>query len=98
MEVEEGKQLRTAYAVLMLACPFISGFNKLSGIVSLRPGERPMGKFDARISRRGQRGVYSSAFRPPCVLFLWVLVVVALVLAAPHAGFRVRRGADDGRG
>ena len=46
-----------------------------------------MGKFDARISRRGQRGVYSSAFRPPCVLFLRVLVVVALVLAAPHLAF-----------
>ena len=46
-----------------------------------------MGKFDARISRRGQRGVYSSAFRPPCVLFLRVLVVVALVLAAPHLTF-----------
>ena len=40
-----------------------------------------------RISRRGQRGVYSSAFRPPCVLFLRVLVVVALVLAAPHLAF-----------
>ena len=71
----------------MLACPFLSGFNKLSGIVSLRPGERPMGKFDARISRRGQRGVDSSAFRPPCVLFLRVLVVVALMLAAPHVAF-----------
>ena len=46
-----------------------------------------MGRFDARISRRGQRGVYSSAFRPPCVLFLRVLVVVALVLAAPHLAF-----------
>lgn len=46
-----------------------------------------MGKFDARISRRGQRGVYSSAFRPLCVLFLRVLVVVALVLAAPHLAF-----------
>ncbi|MGO9913600.1 MAG: hypothetical protein ACLQIB_02635, partial [Isosphaeraceae bacterium] len=46
-----------------------------------------MGKFDARISRRGQRGVYSSAFRPPCVLFLLVLVVVALVLAGPQLAF-----------
>jgi hypothetical protein len=71
----------------MLASPFVSGFNKLSDIVSLRPGERPMGKFDARISRRRQRGFYSSAFRPPCVLFLRVLVVVALVPAAPHLAF-----------
>ena len=46
-----------------------------------------MGKFDGRISRRGERGVYSSAFRPPCVLFLRVLVVVALMLAAPHVAF-----------
>jgi hypothetical protein len=59
----------------------------LSGIVSLRPGEWSMGKFDARISRRGQRGVYSSAFGPPCVLFLQLFVVVALVLAAPHLAF-----------
>ena len=46
-----------------------------------------MGKFGARIRRRGQRGVYSSAFLPPCVLHLPVLVVVALVLAAPHLAF-----------
>ena len=46
-----------------------------------------MGKFGGRISRRGERGVYSSAFRPPCALFLWVLVVVALILAAPHVAF-----------
>jgi hypothetical protein len=72
----------------MLASSFISGFNKLSGIVSLRPGEPPMGKFDARISRRRQRGVDSSAFRPPFfILFVQVLVVVALVLAAPHLAF-----------
>ncbi len=46
-----------------------------------------MSKFDARISRRGQRRVYSSAFRAPCILFLRVLVVVALVLAVPHLAF-----------
>ena len=46
-----------------------------------------MGKFGGRISRRGERGVYSSALRRPRALFLWVLVVVALILAAPHVAF-----------
>ena len=46
-----------------------------------------MGKYCGRIWQGGQRGVNSSAFRPPCALFLWVLVVVALIQAAPHAAF-----------
>jgi hypothetical protein len=46
-----------------------------------------MGKSGGWISRRGERGVYSSAFRPPCAQFLWVLVVVALIPAAPHVAF-----------
>ena len=46
-----------------------------------------MGIFGGRVSPRGERGVYSSACRPPCALFLWVLVVVALILAAPHVAF-----------
>ena len=57
-----------------------------------------MGKLGGRISRRGKREVCSSAFRPPCALFLWVLVVVALIAGRASRGFRVRRGADDGRG
>jgi hypothetical protein len=76
------------HAASVLASAFLSGFNELSGIVSLRPGDRPMSKFDARISRRWQRGVDSSAFRPPpTVLFLRVLVVLALMLAARHPAF-----------
>ena len=43
-----------------------------------------MGIFGGRVSPREERGVYSSAFRPPCAVFLWVLVVVALILAAPQ--------------
>ncbi len=43
-----------------------------------------MGKFGGRVSPRGERGVYSSACRPPCAVFLWILVVVALILAAPQ--------------
>ena len=43
-----------------------------------------MGIFGGRVSPRGERGVYSSAFRPPCAVFLWILVVVALILAAPQ--------------
>jgi hypothetical protein len=46
-----------------------------------------MRNLDARISRRGKLGVYSTACRPPCVPFLRVLVVLALVLAAPHLAF-----------
>jgi hypothetical protein len=71
----------------LLVCPSVSGFNKLAEGVSKRPGERAMGKFDARISRRARREVYSSAFRPPRALFLRLLVVVALVPAASHAAF-----------
>jgi hypothetical protein len=36
---------------------------------------------------RGERGVYSSAFRPPCALFFWVVVVVASIVAAPQVAF-----------
>ena len=43
-----------------------------------------MGIFGGRVSPRGERGVYSSACRPPCAVFLWILVVVALILAAPQ--------------
>ncbi len=46
-----------------------------------------MGKSGGRISLRGERGVYSSAIRPPCALFLWVLVVMALIPAAPRVAF-----------
>jgi hypothetical protein len=46
-----------------------------------------MGKSGGRIARRGERGIYSSAFRAPCALFLWVLVVLALMVAAPHVAF-----------
>jgi len=80
----EREQLRFLYAVLMLACRSISGFNKLPGIVSPRPGERLMGIFGGRVSPRGERRVYSSDFRPPCAVFLWVVVVVTLILAAPQ--------------
>src|SRR4051812_8575078 len=71
----------------MLACRFISGFDELPSIVSPWPGERPMGKFGERISRRGERGIYSSALRQPRAPFLWVLVVAALIPAAPHVAF-----------
>ncbi len=43
-----------------------------------------MGYFGGRVSPRGERGVYSSAFRRPCAVFLWILSVVALILAAPQ--------------
>ena len=46
-----------------------------------------MGKFYVRTSRRGERGVGSSAFCPPCIAFLRAIVVVALVQAAPHLAF-----------
>src|SRR5271168_438341 len=46
-----------------------------------------MGRFGGRISRRGERGVYSSAYRPPRALCTWVVIVVALILAAPHVAF-----------
>jgi hypothetical protein len=73
---------------LVLASAFLSGFNQLSGIISLRPGDRPMGKFYGRISRHGQRAFDSSAFcPPPSVLFLRALVVVAFVLAARPLAF-----------
>ena len=77
-----------ASAELVLASPFISGFNQLSGIISLRPGDRPMGKFDARISRHRQRGgrfFRSSVVGPPsssCGCSSW-----RLVLAAPRLAF-----------
>jgi hypothetical protein len=74
--------------ILVLASVFLSGFNQLSRIISLRPGVRPMGKYYARISRRRQRWVDTSVFRrSPSVLFLRVLVVVALVLAARSPAF-----------
>ena len=43
-----------------------------------------MGRFGGRSSPRREREVNSSACRPPCAVFLWVLVVVALILAAPQ--------------
>jgi hypothetical protein len=43
-----------------------------------------MGIFGGRVSPRGERGVYSSAFRPSCAVFLWVPVVVAMILVAPQ--------------
>ncbi len=47
-----------------------------------------MGKIGGRFSRPRQRGIYSLAFfRPPRALFLWVLVVNAVMLAAPHRAF-----------
>jgi hypothetical protein len=46
-----------------------------------------MGKSGGRISRRGERAVHSSAIGPPCAMFLWVLVVMALIPAAPHVAF-----------
>jgi hypothetical protein len=46
-----------------------------------------MGRFGGRISRRGERGVDSSAYRPPRAHCVWVVVVVALILAAPHVAF-----------
>ncbi len=46
-----------------------------------------MGKSGGRISRRGRRRVYSSAIRPPCAMFLWVLIATALMQAAPHMAF-----------
>jgi hypothetical protein len=46
-----------------------------------------MGKFGGRISRNGERGVYSSGYRPPRAHCVWVVVVAALILAAPHVAF-----------
>ena len=46
-----------------------------------------MSNFGGRLSPRGERGVYSSACRPPCAVFLGILVVVALILAAPQVAF-----------
>jgi len=46
-----------------------------------------MGKLGGRISLRGEQGGASSAFRPPCALFSWVLVVVAFLLATPLVAF-----------
>lgn len=43
-----------------------------------------MGIFGAGVSPRGERGVYSSACRPPCAVFSWILVVLAVILAAPQ--------------
>jgi hypothetical protein len=43
-----------------------------------------MGNFGGRVSPRRERGVYSSARRPPCAVVLRILVVVALMLAAPQ--------------
>jgi hypothetical protein len=44
-----------------------------------------MDRLGGRISLSGERGVSSSAFRPPCAL--WVPVVVAFMLATPLAAF-----------
>jgi hypothetical protein len=74
-------------AELVLASPFIWGFNQLAGILSLRPGDRPMSKFNARISRPRQREDCSSVFcARPGVLFWWMLAVVAF-LAGPRLAF-----------
>ena len=75
------------HANLVLACLFISGFNQLSGMVSRRPGDRPMGSFDERMTRQRQRRGLTSVFRGRAwVLFVRALAVTAL-LAAPHLAF-----------
>jgi hypothetical protein len=46
-----------------------------------------MGIIGGRVSPRGERRFYSSACRPLCAVFLWVLVVLVLILDAPHVAF-----------
>ncbi len=79
-------------AELVLASAIISGFNQLSRIVSLRPGDRPMGKFGARISGHRQRGSCTSVcctslFRRRPGVLSWRVLIVAALLAAPRLAF-----------
>jgi hypothetical protein len=46
-----------------------------------------MGKLVGRPSLGAEREGSSSAFRPPCALFLWVLVVAAFMPASPRVAF-----------
>src|SRR5262249_24680449 len=62
-----------------------SRLSQLPSRVSPRAGKRLMDKLGGRISVRGDRGVSSSAFRPPYAL--WVLVVVAFIQATPPVAF-----------